>query len=150
MLLTNMLVGAAAKPSRLLRAASGVRNGQGRLNCRGRDARAAQDSNSCFSFGRKRAFWLAAKHVWLNHISFQTGRSVLPCFEDPSAAPGNRVCCKAHMVMRCQVATFASMWITNVAAPVLCYSLLQPVLRTLPSGHSLGKALVLGILLYKF
>lgn len=51
--------------------------------------------------------------------------------------------------MRCQVATFASMWITNVAAPVLCYSLLQPVLRTLPSGHSLGKALVLGMLLYK-
>ena len=50
------------------------------------------------------------------------------------------------MVMHCQVATFASMWITNVAAPVLCYSLLQPVLRTLPSGHSLGKALVLGTL----
>ena len=47
-------------------------------------------------------------------------------------------------MMRQQVATFASMWITNVAAPVLCYSLLQPVLRTLPSGHSLGKALVLG------
>jgi hypothetical protein len=43
-----------------------------------------------------------------------------------------------------QVATFASMWITNVAAPVLCFSLLQPVLRTLPSGHGLAKALVLG------
>ena len=48
------------------------------------------------------------------------------------------------ILMWCQVATFASMWITNVAAPVLCFSLLQPVLRTLPSGHSLGKALILG------
>ena len=27
------------------------------------------------------------------------------------------------------VATFASMWISNVAAPVLCYSLVQPILR---------------------
>ena len=42
------------------------------------------------------------------------------------------------------VATFASMWITNVAAPVLCFSLLQPILRTLPSGHSFAKSLVLG------
>ncbi|CAL5222730.1 g5137 [Coccomyxa viridis] len=45
------------------------------------------------------------------------------------------------------VATFASMWITNVAAPVLCFSLLQPILRTLPSGHSFAKSLVLGIAL---
>jgi di/tricarboxylate transporter len=42
------------------------------------------------------------------------------------------------------VATFASMWITNVAAPVLCFSLLQPILRTLPSGHTFAKSLVLG------
>ena len=27
------------------------------------------------------------------------------------------------------VATFASMWISNVASPVLCYSLVQPILR---------------------
>lgn len=27
------------------------------------------------------------------------------------------------------VATFASMWISNVAAPVLCFSLVQPILR---------------------
>ena len=27
------------------------------------------------------------------------------------------------------VATFASMWISNVAAPVLCFSLIQPILR---------------------
>ena len=30
------------------------------------------------------------------------------------------------------VAAFLSMWISNVAAPVLVYSLLAPVLRTLP------------------
>jgi tryptophan synthase/phosphate transporter len=45
------------------------------------------------------------------------------------------------------VATFASMWISNVAAPVLCFSLVQPILRTLPSGHPFGKALVMGIAL---
>ena len=64
-----------------------------------------------------------------------------------SAACNRKVliwCFTPQSVVRRQVATFASMWITNVAAPVLCYSLLQPVLRTLPSGHSLGKALVLG------
>lgn len=32
------------------------------------------------------------------------------------------------------VATFASMWISNVAAPVLCFSIIQPILRTLPPG----------------
>ncbi|KAJ1931651.1 low-affinity phosphate transporter, partial [Linderina macrospora] len=31
------------------------------------------------------------------------------------------------------VATFASMWISNVAAPVLCFSLIRPILRTLPN-----------------
>ncbi|PVU96438.1 hypothetical protein BB561_001183 [Smittium simulii] len=45
------------------------------------------------------------------------------------------------------VATFASMWISNVAAPVLCFSLIQPILRTLPDGHSLGPCLIIGIAL---
>ena len=57
-----------------------------------------------------------------------------------------RVSAKPHAVLLANmfVATFASMWITNVAAPVLCFSVLDPILRTLPSGHSFGKALVLG------
>lgn len=45
------------------------------------------------------------------------------------------------------VATFASMWISNVAAPVLCFSLVQPILRTLPPTHPLAKSLVIGIAL---
>ena len=57
-----------------------------------------------------------------------------------------KVSAKPHAVLIANmfVATFASMWITNVAAPVLCFSVLDPILRTLPSGHSFGKALVLG------
>lgn len=45
------------------------------------------------------------------------------------------------------VACFSSMWISNVAAPVLCFSLIQPILRTLPNKSTYGKALVLGIAL---
>ncbi|KAK4050233.1 low-affinity phosphate transporter [Microbotryomycetes sp. JL201] len=45
------------------------------------------------------------------------------------------------------VACFASMWISNVAAPVLCYSLIQPILRTLPSKAPFSKSLILGIAL---
>ncbi|KAF9103977.1 low-affinity phosphate transporter [Mortierella sp. GBA35] len=45
------------------------------------------------------------------------------------------------------VATVASMWISNVAAPVLCFSLIQPILRTLPPGSSFAKCLILGIAL---
>ena len=45
------------------------------------------------------------------------------------------------------VACFSSMWISNVAAPVLCFSLIQPILRTLPSRSTYSKALVLGIAL---
>lgn len=45
------------------------------------------------------------------------------------------------------VALFLSMWISNVAAPVLAYSLIQPVLRTLPTESPLAQALVLGIAL---
>ncbi|KAJ3116781.1 low-affinity phosphate transporter [Phlyctochytrium bullatum] len=45
------------------------------------------------------------------------------------------------------VSTFASMWISNVAAPVLCFSLIMPILRNLPSRSPYAKALVLGIAL---
>lgn len=45
------------------------------------------------------------------------------------------------------VAAFLSMWISNVAAPVLCYSISQPLLRTLPDGSVFAKALVFGIAL---
>lgn len=67
------------------------------------------------------------------------------------------------------VAMFASMWISNVAAPVLCFSIIQvthflqlfqfeeteiltflpskPILRNLPSDSNMSKALILGIAL---
>ncbi|KAI8609933.1 hypothetical protein BC830DRAFT_790131 [Chytriomyces sp. MP71] len=45
------------------------------------------------------------------------------------------------------VSTFASMWISNVAAPVLCYSLLQPLLDTLPRGSTYAKSLIIGVAL---
>jgi len=45
------------------------------------------------------------------------------------------------------VATFASMWISNVAAPVLCFSIIQPILRNLPADSNMSKALLLGIAL---
>ncbi|CAI2167488.1 1871_t:CDS:2 [Funneliformis geosporum] len=45
------------------------------------------------------------------------------------------------------VATFASMWISNVAAPVLCLSLIQPILRNLPPNSNFGRCLILGIAL---
>ncbi|KAK4957863.1 low-affinity phosphate transporter [Elasticomyces elasticus] len=45
------------------------------------------------------------------------------------------------------VAMFASMWISNVAAPVLCFSIVQPILRNLPSDSPMSKALLLGIAL---
>ncbi|KAJ3366326.1 low-affinity phosphate transporter, partial [Kappamyces sp. JEL0680] len=40
---------------------------------------------------------------------------------------------KPHWVLLANmfVSTFASMWISNVAAPVLCFSLIQPILRNL-------------------
>lgn len=49
----------------------------------------------------------------------------------------------AHMAVAC----FASMWISNVAAPVLMYSLIQPILRNLPSKSSFGPSLIMGIAL---
>ncbi|KAF5112672.1 hypothetical protein DV113_002014 [Geotrichum candidum] len=45
------------------------------------------------------------------------------------------------------VAAFLSMWISNVAAPVLCFSIAQPLLRTIPKGSPFAKAIVLGIAL---
>ncbi|KAF2236515.1 SPX domain-containing protein [Viridothelium virens] len=45
------------------------------------------------------------------------------------------------------VACFASMWISNVAAPVLCYSIVQPILRNLPGESDMSKALIMGIAL---
>ena len=45
------------------------------------------------------------------------------------------------------VAAFASMWISNVAAPVLSLSIIQPMLRNLPSDSQMSKALILGIAL---
>lgn len=45
------------------------------------------------------------------------------------------------------VAMFFSMWISNVAAPVLCYSIIQPVLRNLPADSHFSKSLILGIAL---
>eukprot|EP00736_Rhodelphis_marinus_P008619 Rmarinus@m.13607 len=45
------------------------------------------------------------------------------------------------------VATFLSMWISNVAAPVLCFSLIDPLIRHLPSTNGFARALVLGIAL---
>lgn len=43
------------------------------------------------------------------------------------------------------VSTFSSMWISNVAAPVLCFSLISPILRNLPPKSDYAKALVMGI-----
>jgi phosphate transporter len=45
------------------------------------------------------------------------------------------------------VSMFLSMWISNVASPVLCYSIIQPLLRNLPPDSNFSKALVLGIAL---
>ncbi|KAI9317446.1 SPX domain-containing protein [Dichotomocladium elegans] len=45
------------------------------------------------------------------------------------------------------VAGFLSMWISNVATPVLCFSLIDPILRTLPDGSPVAPCLLLGIAL---
>jgi phosphate transporter len=45
------------------------------------------------------------------------------------------------------VGMFLSMWISNVAAPVLCFSIIQPMLRNLPADSHFSKALILGIAL---
>ncbi|KAJ8326874.1 hypothetical protein BDV3_001507 [Batrachochytrium dendrobatidis] len=43
------------------------------------------------------------------------------------------------------VSTFSSMWISNVAAPVLCFSLVSPILRNLPHKSRYARCLVMGI-----
>ncbi|AET41432.1 uncharacterized protein Ecym_8141 [Eremothecium cymbalariae DBVPG len=50
------------------------------------------------------------------------------------------------LVVMC-VVFFLSMWISNVAAPMLTYSLIHTVLRTLNSDTPFAKALVLGVAL---
>ncbi|GMK53595.1 hypothetical protein CspeluHIS016_0101810 [Cutaneotrichosporon spelunceum] len=45
------------------------------------------------------------------------------------------------------VATFASMWISNVAAPTLCYALVRPILDELPPKSIFSKCLILAIAL---
>ena len=45
------------------------------------------------------------------------------------------------------VSMFLSMWISNVASPVLCFSIIQPILRNLPADSNMSKALILGIAL---
>ncbi|KZT57927.1 Sodium/sulfate symporter [Calocera cornea HHB12733] len=45
------------------------------------------------------------------------------------------------------VACFASMWISNVAAPTLCYSLIRPILRNLPVHSSFAPCIIIAIAL---
>ena len=49
----------------------------------------------------------------------------------------SRVGRKPHWVLLANmlVATFLSMFISNVAAPVLCFGLVQPILRTYAAGR---------------
>lgn len=54
---------------------------------------------------------------------------------------------KTVLLANMLVATFASMWISNVAAPVLCFSLIRPILRTLPAGSTFAPCLIIGIAL---
>jgi phosphate transporter len=56
---------------------------------------------------------------------------------------------KSHVVLLSImfIATFSSMWISNVAAPVLCLSVITPILRTLEPGNSFAKSLVMGVAL---
>ncbi|KAJ5654515.1 transporter [Penicillium lividum] len=56
---------------------------------------------------------------------------------------------KPHIVLLTNmfVSMFLSMWISNVASPVLCYSIIQPLLRNLPPESNFAKSLVLGIAL---
>lgn len=51
------------------------------------------------------------------------------------------------LLMTMFVALFLSMWISNVASPVLCLSIIQPLLRTQDTASNFPKALILGIAL---
>ncbi|KDQ58975.1 hypothetical protein JAAARDRAFT_68566 [Jaapia argillacea MUCL 33604] len=45
------------------------------------------------------------------------------------------------------VSCFASMWISNVAAPTLCFTLIRPILRNLPARSSFAPCLIIAIAL---
>ncbi|KAG9014908.1 low-affinity phosphate transporter [Tulasnella sp. 427] len=49
----------------------------------------------------------------------------------------------AFMLVSC----FASMWISNVAAPTLCFTLVRPILANLPAGSRFAPCVILGIAL---
>ncbi|KAG8906395.1 low-affinity phosphate transporter [Tulasnella sp. 403] len=49
----------------------------------------------------------------------------------------------AFMMVSC----FASMWISNVAAPTLCFTLIRPMLAQLPPGSRFAPCVILGIAL---
>ncbi|RKP27366.1 SPX domain-containing protein, partial [Syncephalis pseudoplumigaleata] len=54
----------------------------------------------------------------------------------------------AVILLACMgIATFSSMWITNVAAPPLCFSVIQSILRTLPPDAPFARCLIMGIAL---
>ncbi|KAL1835920.1 hypothetical protein VTJ49DRAFT_5888 [Mycothermus thermophilus] len=54
---------------------------------------------------------------------------------------------KTVLVANMAVAAVASMLISNVAAPVLCFGIIEPMLRNLPSDSDMSKAVIIGIAL---
>ncbi|CED82330.1 Na /dicarboxylate, Na /tricarboxylate and phosphate transporters [Phaffia rhodozyma] len=56
---------------------------------------------------------------------------------------------KPSMVLLSQMflATFASMWISNVAAPTLCFALIKPITEKLPPNSPFTRCLILAIAL---
>ncbi|KAI1815088.1 SPX-domain-containing protein [Poronia punctata] len=51
------------------------------------------------------------------------------------------------LVANMMVAAFASMLVSNVAAPVLCFGIIEPMLRNLPHDSNMSKAVIMGIAL---
>ncbi|KAK3343849.1 SPX domain-containing protein [Lasiosphaeria hispida] len=51
------------------------------------------------------------------------------------------------LIANMAVAAVASMLISNVAAPVLCFGIIEPMLRNLPAGSNMSKAVIIGIAL---
>jgi phosphate transporter len=54
---------------------------------------------------------------------------------------------KTVLLANMGVAAVASMLISNVAAPVLCFGIIEPMLRNLPAGSNMSKAVIIGIAL---
>ncbi|KAL2174326.1 SPX domain-containing protein [Thermothelomyces heterothallicus CBS 202.75] len=54
---------------------------------------------------------------------------------------------KTVLIANMGVAAVASMLISNVAAPVLCFGIIEPMLRNLPAGSPMSKAVIIGIAL---